>query len=130
MNAKVETELFFVTPTRIGLLAEVSEVLRDAGVDIRAIGAYDEGDHGEFMLIVSDTPTAKVALGRMGINAVEKSVVTVEVPDTPGALAEVARKIADGGVNVGWVYATTSGAPTATLVLRSQDNDRIVELLG
>jgi hypothetical protein len=130
MNAKVETELFFVTPTRVGLLAEVTEVLRDAGVDIRAIGAYDKDDHGEFMLIVSDAPLAKMALGRIGINAVEKSVVTVEVPDTPGALAEVARKIADGGVNIGWVYATTSGAPTATLVLRTEDNDRVAQLLS
>jgi hypothetical protein len=130
MNAKVETELFFVTPTRVGLLAEVTEVLRDAGVDIRAIGAYDKDDHGEFMLVVSDTPLAKMALGRIGIKAVEKSVVTVEVPDRPGALAEVARKVADVGVNVGWVYATTSDSPTAMLVLRTEDNNRVADLLS
>jgi hypothetical protein len=130
MNAKVETELFFVQPTRIGLLAEVTAVLRHAGVDIRAIGAYDKDDHGEFMMIVSDTPLAKMALGRIGINAVEKSVVTVEVPDTPGALAEIARKIADGGVNVGWAYATTCGAPTAMVVLRTDDNQRVAQLLS
>jgi hypothetical protein len=130
MNAKVETELFFTTPSTTGTLAQVTEALRDASVDIRAIGAYDKDDHGEFMMVVSDVAAAKAALAEMGIAAEEKSVVTVEVTDRPGALAEVARTIADGGVNVGWVYATTSGAPTATLVLRTPDNARAAELLG
>ncbi len=129
MNAKVETELFFTTPLRIGILAEVTEALRDAGVGIKAIGAYDKGEHGEFMMVVSDTAAATAALAGLGIQAQEKSVVTVEVPDQPGALAEVARKVADGGVNVGWVYATTSGSPTALIVLRTPDNKRVADLL-
>ena len=131
MNAKVETELFFIMPTHVGALAEVAEVLRGAGVNIRAIGAYDKEDHGEFMLVASDTAAAKAALARLGVNAVEKTVVTVEVADEPGALAGVARKVADGGINVGWVYATTTaGTPTAMLVLRTADNERAAALLG
>ncbi len=129
MNAKVQSELFFTMPARVGALAEVSEVLKDAGVNIVAIGAYDKEDHGEFMLIVSDTAAGKAALEAKGLEVVEKSVVTVEVADRPGALAEVARRVADGGVNIGWAYATTSGGTTALLVLRTKDNDRVVELL-
>jgi hypothetical protein len=129
MNARVETELFFTTPIHIGALAEVTEVLRDAGVDIRAIGAYDKDDRGEFMLIVNDAAAAKKALAGVGIEAVEQSVVTVEVTDKVGALAEIARRIADGGVNVGWVYGAASGGPTTMLVLRTKDNARVVDLL-
>ncbi len=129
MGAQVETELYFTMPTHVGALAEVTEALRDAGVNIRAIGAYDKEDHGEFMLIVSDTATAKTALEKLGVKPVEKTVVPVEVTDRPGALAEVARKVADAGINIGWVYATTSSSPTATLVLRTANNERVAELL-
>lgn len=129
MNAKVETELYFTLPSRIGLLADATEALRDAGVDVRAIGAYDKDEMGEFMMVVSDPEKAKAALGDAGIEAVEKTVVTVEVMDRPGALAEVARKVSDAGINIGWVYATTGGGPTTTIVLRSKDNRRVAELL-
>jgi hypothetical protein len=129
MDAKTDTELFFTMPTRIGALADVTEALKEAGVDIRAIGAYDKDDHSEFTLIVSDIAAANEQLAKLGITPVEKSVVTIEVPDVPGALAEVARKVADSGVNIGWVYATTTSAPKATLVLRTPDNERVARLL-
>jgi hypothetical protein len=130
MNTRVETELFFTIPTHVGALAEVAEALRDAGVDIRAIGAYDKDDYGEFMLIVSDTAAGKAAVEKLGASAVEKTVVTVEVDDRPGALAEVARKVADGGINIGWIYATTSGSEKAMLILRTADNAKVAQLLA
>ncbi len=76
------------------------------------------------------SPSAKMALTRTGINPIEKTVVTVEVTDAPGALAEIARKVADAGINIGWVYATTWAAPTAMLVLRTEDNERVAGLLN
>lgn len=130
MNAKLDTELYFTLPSRIGLLAEVAEAVGDAGVDIRAIGAYDKNDMGEFMMVVSDTELAKSALNEIGIEAVEKTVVTVEVSDRPGALAAIARKVSDAGINIGWVYATTGGGPTAMIVLRTKDDRRVAELLA
>ena len=66
--AKVElrNEIMFKAPTRVGLLADVTEALRDAGVNILAIGAYDKGDMGEFLMITSNNKLAYGALEKLG----------------------------------------------------------------
>jgi hypothetical protein len=129
MHAVIRNELFCSMPTRVGALADVTGALASAGVNIEAIGAYDKDGRGEFMMIVSDNAAGAEALRALGADVAEKSVVTLEVENRPGALAEAAAVIAEAGINVGWVYATT-GEGTTTIVLRTADNERVVEVLG
>jgi hypothetical protein len=39
----------------------------------------------------------------------EREVIVVDVEDRPGTMAQVARKIADAGVNIELVYTTFGG---------------------
>jgi len=129
MNAAIRNEIFCAMPTRIGALADVTRALADAGVDIEGIGAYDKDGRGEFMLVVSDNAAGASALRAIGAEVTEKPVILVEVDNTAGALAEIAEKVAAADINVSWVYASAAG-PRATIVLRTSDNERAVELLG
>jgi hypothetical protein len=131
--AKIEirNELFFKAPTRVGLLADVSEALANAGVDLYAIGAYDKDGLGEFLLLTSNNRTAAEALEPLEGTLDMVPVVVAEVPNEPGTLAEISRRIADAGINVGQIYATTAPeCPTATMVLLTDDEPRVEDLLA
>jgi hypothetical protein len=131
--AKIEirNELLFRAPTRIGLLADVSEALANAGVDLFAVGAYDKGGNGEFLLLTSNNRIAAEALEPLEGQLDIVPVVVAEVPNEPGTLAEVSRRIADAGLNVAQIYATTAPeCPTATMVLVTEDEPRVEDLLA
>ena len=130
VTARIAKELVFKTPTRVGLLADVAEALASAGVNITAIGAYDKDGMGEFLLVTSDEATAAATLAGLGGDVTETEVVVVVVDNEPGALASVARRVADAGINISQVHATTSGGAQAMVVLRSDEDARIVELLA
>lgn len=129
--AKVElrNEISFKAPTRVGLLADVTEALWTADVNILAIGAYDKGDMGEFLMITSNNKRAFEALEKLGGEVDLMSVVVAEVPNQPGELATIARRLAEHDINVGQVYATSVEAPTVMIVLRVACEIDVVTLL-
>jgi hypothetical protein len=131
--AKIEirNELLFKAPTRVGLLADVAEALANAGVDLLAIGAYDKGDNGEFLLLTSNNRIAAEALGPLDGEIDFVPVVVAEVRNEPGTLAEISRRIADAGLNVVQIHATTTpGSPTATMVLLTDDEPKVEDLIA
>lgn len=129
-KVQVRNEVLFKAPTRVGLLADVTEALNKHGVNILAIGAYDKGDAGEFLLITSNNKLAYEALGELGGEMDMRSVVVVEVPNTPGELAKISRALADRNINVSQVFATSvDGADSVMIVLTAACEIDVVELL-
>jgi hypothetical protein len=129
-KVQVRNEVMFKAPTRVGLLADVTEALNKHGVNILAIGAYDKGDAGEFLMITSNNKLAYEALADMGGEMDMQSVVVAEVPNTPGELAKISRKLADHNINVSQVFATSvDGADTVMIVLTATCEIDVVTLL-
>jgi hypothetical protein len=129
-KVQVRNEVMFKAPTRVGLLADVTEALNKHGVNILAIGAYDKGDAGEFLMITSNNKLAYEALAEMGGEMDMQSVVVAEVPNTPGELAKISRKLADHNINVSQVFATSvDGADTVMIVLTATCEIDVVTLL-
>ncbi|MBS3955971.1 MAG: ACT domain-containing protein [Clostridiales bacterium] len=129
-RAHLTHELVVKLPNRIGLLADVGEVIREAGVNIIAIGAYRKEDRGEFMLVTSDNAAAAAALERLQADVTEHTAVAVELSDEPGALESVARAIAEAGIDMRWAYASVaSGAGTALAIVKTEDDARAVNAL-
>ena len=129
-KVQVRNEVMFKAPTRVGLLADVTEALDKHGVNILAIGAYDKGDAGEFLMITSNNKLAYEALGDLGGEMDMQSVVVAEVPNTPGELAKISRKLADHNINVSQVFATSvDGADKVMIVLTATCEIDVVKLL-
>jgi hypothetical protein len=129
-KVQLRNELLFKAPTRVGLLAEVTEALAAANVDIIAIGAYDKGDAGEFLMVTSDKKAAGEALAALGGTMDMAPVVVVEIDNVRGALAKIARRIAGAGINISQVHATTTDTRTAAIVLRTDREAEVVDLLS
>ncbi len=85
---KVEQISIFIE-NKSGRLAEVTRVLGEAGVNIRALSLADTSDFGILRLIVDKTDEkAKAVLKEKGFTVSKTEVVAVEVPDRPGGLSE------------------------------------------
>jgi len=127
---QIRNEVMFKAPTRVGLLADVAEKLYAAGVNILAIGAYDKGDNGEFLMITDNNKDAFAALETLGGEMDMQSVVVAQVPNEPGELAAISRKLADHNINVSQVFASSAdGAGQVMIVLTAECEIDVVALL-
>jgi hypothetical protein len=91
-----------------GALARVAAAISDAGVNIAAATCVGTGERAELHILVPHAEAAKhsLAISHVAVNR-EREVVVVDVEDRPGVLADLARRIAQAGVNLDLVYVAT-----------------------
>lgn len=88
-----------------GTLAEMGAVLGEKGINIDGMCAVTSQGEGLIHILVADAAAARQALEAKGIQiTAEREVLVREVEDRPGALGQIARKLADAGVNIELVY--------------------------
>jgi len=123
-------QLSIFLENRAGRLAEVTRLLAEAGVNIRALSLADTSDFGILRLIVSDFETAKTKLKEAGFTVGRTSVVAVEVADQPGGLDNILSQLQDAGINVEYMYAfVQQSGDSAILIFRFDRTDQGIELL-
>lgn len=87
-----------------GMLAKVCELLGNHGVNIKAIASERGNDRPIIKVVTDDETTTKSALTRSGIQFDLRDVIAVKMPDRPGELGKIARKLARAMVNVDSIY--------------------------
>lgn len=116
---------------RAGRLAEITRVLGEAGVNIRALSLADTSDFGILRLIVSDNDKAKAALKESGFTVGKTNVVAVEVEDKPGGLNRILELLSKNNINVEYMYAFVQhSGENAVIIFRFDDIDAAVKLLA
>ena len=116
---------------RSGQLAEVTRVLADNGVDMRAISIAETADYGLARMIVSDANKASSVLLHHGDILSMTPVYAVEVPDQPGGLAELLGLLADNHIDVEYMYSLfTHTEGKAYMVLRITNEPVFLSVLG
>ncbi|MFH1156248.1 MAG: ACT domain-containing protein [Pseudomonadota bacterium] len=113
-----------------GRLSEVTAILRDANVNIRALSLADTTDFGILRLIVNDNQKAEEALKREGFTVGKTSVIAVEVKDEPGGLNRVLDPLTVAGVNVEYMYAFANPhGQNAIMIFRFDNLDKAISIL-
>lgn len=113
-----------------GRLAEVTGVLAEAGVNIRALSLADTADFGILRLIVDKNDAAKQALKDHGFTVGKTQVVALEVPDRPGGLAGILRTMGVAGISVEYMYAFVQpSGKNAIVIFRFDELDKATEVL-
>jgi hypothetical protein len=115
---------------KTGRLAEVTGILAEAGVNIRALALADTSDFGVLRLIVNDNQNAVAALKSRGFTVGKTDVVAVEVEDRPGGLHSILDILHNNGVNVEYMYAfVTQSGNNAIMIFRFDNIDEAVKVL-
>lgn len=113
-----------------GRLAEITRILAENDINIRALSVADTADFGILRLIVDKVDLAKEVLRAGGFTVGKTNVVAVEVPDRAGGLASVLKVVNEAGLNVEYMYAfvNKSGA-NAVLIFRFDEMDQAIAIL-
>lgn len=124
------TQISVFISNQPGELAKLTSQLAEYKVNIKALCVAEAMDYGVVRLITNEPDIAGAALCDRGYGFIRNEVVLAEIPDRPGALAELCRKLADAGLDIRYLYGTvTPGGGVASAVLSTNDNDRAEELL-
>ncbi len=114
-----------------GRLAQVTELLGEKGINIRALSIADTSDFGILRLIVNKPEEAYGILKNGGFTVSETEVIAVEVEDKPGGLARAMGLLDGAGINIEYLYAFLEKSSSAALVVfRVEQIDQAVEILG
>ena len=115
---------------RSGRLAEITRILADHDINIRALSVADAADFGILRLVVDKVDAARDALKQNGFQVNRTKVVAAAVPDRVGGLAEVLAAVSSGGYNVEYMYAYAHRADgSAVMIFRFDAMDAAVALL-
>ena len=116
---------------RAGQLAEVTRVLADNKIDMRAISIAETADYGVLRLIVDDAEKATFILHQHGFILSMTPVSVVCVPDEVGSLAPVLEALAKGNMDVEYMYSLfTHKEGNAYMVMRVSDDPKFLSTLG
>ena len=116
---------------RSGQLAQITKLLADAGVDIRAISIAETADYGLARMIVDDCHKASAILLEHGDILSMTPVWAVEVPDRPAGLAEVLAVLAESHVDVEYMYSLfTHKDGYAYMVMKVSNEPQFLHALG
>jgi hypothetical protein len=126
---KVEQISIFIE-NKSGRLAEVTAVLGEAGVNIRALSLADTSDFGILRLIVNDGETAKKVLKEKGFTVSKTEVVAIEVPDRPGGLSDILHALDSASINVEYMYAFVERCgENAVIIFRFDETEKAIQTL-
>ena len=113
-----------------GRLAEITSILKNANVDIRALTIADTTDFGILRLIVDDPETALTALRNAKTTVSITNVIGIRLPDAPGGLSTALEKLHEAGVSVEYCYAFISHSTSnAHVILRVDDTDKAIKAI-
>ena len=100
-------QLSIFVENREGRLAQITEVLAAAQIDIRAISVADTSDFGILRLIVNDPEQAVKALKAAGMTVSLTDVIGIGINDRPGEFSKAMRILADHHITVEYMWITT-----------------------
>ena len=115
---------------KLGTLAEVTGVMGDAGIDLRALSLADTTGFGVLRLIVDDPARALSLLRDAGFVVSMTQTLAVPIADVPGGLAKSLKILAEEKISVEYAYAFISRRQgKAYVILRVEDNDYAQNIL-
>jgi hypothetical protein len=129
MNNMIIQQISVFVENKPGAMCEVLTVLKEKGINLRALSLADTADFGIIRLIVKEPDKVEQTLKAAGFAVKMTPVLAIKVPDDPGGLFEQVQKLSSAGINIEYMYAfAANGGSEARVVLKVDDLER-AELL-
>lgn len=110
-----------------GRLAEVTKVIADQGINIRAMSIADTTDFGILRLIVNEPERASEVLKAAEFAVSVREVLAVGIKDEPGALSKVLGSLQKNNIVIEYMYAFLEKCEDKALViLKVPDSEKAI----
>lgn len=111
--------------------AGVMRIIKESGVNLRALSLADTADFGIIRLIANDTEKVVDILREASYAVNVTEVLAISIPDTPGQLSRVLDVLGKDNVNVEYMYSFLGTSDRAvSFVIRVDDNAQASEALN
>ena len=100
-----------------GQLNQMTSVLSDHDIDLRALSLAETTDFGIARFIVDDVLETVTILNEAGYINRLTPVVAAEIPDEPGALNHVLKIFTDNDINLEYMYAILSAEGSSAYMI-------------
>ena len=115
MQTQIQFSVFLVN--KPGVLSQIFRELGRAKVNVEALAMMDTTEHGVLRLTVDDPPAARKVFDRLNLPVNEAEVLSVTLPNRPGAAADLCERLASAHMNIGYMYCTGGAAGGKTNVV-------------
>jgi hypothetical protein len=115
-------QLTVLVPNKPGQLAIIAEVLAKHSVNIDSFDVESHGDDGLIVLMVDKYDEALRALRDGGFRAITQDTLLIRLEDKPGALAAVAARLKDAGLDLRSMHIVRHSGAFSIVSLVASDN--------
>ena len=122
-------QLTVLVPNKPGQFAAIAGALARRGVNVESFDVQSHGEEGLIVLMVDKYDEALRALRDSGYKAVTQDTLLIRLEDKPGALAIVAVRLKDAGLDLRSMHIVRRVGESTIVSLVSSDNARAAEIL-
>ena len=125
------TQISVFLENRAGQLSNITRVLSENGVDLRAINIAETQDYGVLRSIPADAQKASSVLLENGFIMAMTPVIAVAVPDRPGGLNSLLEALSEENIGIEYMYSVFSmNSGEALMVLQVGEAEKVSEILS
>lgn len=125
------TQISVFLENRAGQLSNITRVLSENGVDLRAINIAETQDYGVLRIIPADAQKASSVLLENGFIMAMTPVIAVAVPDRLGGLNSLLEALAEENIGIEYMYSVFSmNSGEALMVLQVGEAEKVSEILS
>lgn len=115
---------------RVGVLADVSRLLCDMGINLYAVAVRIDEDEARIHLLTSSQSYAREALREAGLPVEERDVLVMELPHHSGFLCRITEALARRDLTITDLYSSVAdGAESGLVVFSTSNNLYALQLL-
>ena len=115
---------------RPGELARLTQLLAEENIDLRSVAGIAEGNKAHICLVVTDVATMRAALESARMTFEESEILSELLEDAPGSVADLTRRLGEGGVNLKSFYILARDNPLVELGFTVDDPKKAKKVLG
>ncbi len=119
---KSTTQFSVFLVNKPGILTQVCDALAEKKINVVALTLMDSVEHGVFRLVGQNVDRVRSALKSINVPMTETEVLTVEMPNRPGAMADICSRLNSEKVSIKYAYVTSGAAGGRTIGIFKVNN--------
>jgi hypothetical protein len=119
-----------ITSDRVGLVAEITDVLAQASINILELKAQSVATNAIVEISVDQPDNAMHCLSAYGFTVVSDHVITLMLQDKPGALAQITRQLSDAGLSIRGISTLQRLGGLCYVAVSTDDDAKARDLLS
>lgn len=122
-------QIVVVSDNRVGVIADISRLLSDAGINIERLDTSGTESHGAVVITTDNYDEALSVLKEASFTAVTEDAFVIRLKDEPGSLAKVAERFKNADINIRSMHIVKRDGDYTIVALAAEKTDQARKLI-